>query len=115
MGMKYTSADVARKVELINDRLRNAGKPEMLVQSTNPDGAMRRYEFAGWLYMGAGEACRALDAMLWIMRELLITDRQSKYVARGIDLARGDSVAAALLDPVERDELLKHFGGRYEG
>jgi hypothetical protein len=68
---RHTSADVARKVELINGRLRAAGKPEMLVQSTNPgDGKGRRYEFAGWVFMGAGEACRALDAVLFIMRKL---------------------------------------------
>jgi hypothetical protein len=68
--IRYTGADVARKVELINGRLRAAGKPEMLVQSTNPDGIARRYEFAGWVFMGAGEACRALDAVLFIMRKL---------------------------------------------
>lgn len=115
MATRYTSADVARKVERINMSLRHAGKPDMLVQSTNPDGAMRRYEFAGWVYMGAGEACRALDAMIWMLNEIWIGDRKRKYVARGIDLARGDSVAAALLSPTERDELLRHFGGRYEG
>lgn len=66
--IRYTGADVARKVELINGRLRAAGKSEMLVQSTNPgDGKGRRYEFAGWVFMGAGDACRALDAVLFIM------------------------------------------------
>lgn len=108
----YTAKDVERKATLINERLRAAGKPEMLIQSTNPDGAGRRYEFAGWVYLGAGEACRALDAMLWVMRELCVTDRQTRYVARAIDVARSDPEAAALLSPVERDELLKHFGGR---
>lgn len=112
MSTRYTSADVERKVGLINERLMNAGKEPMFVQSTNPDGAGRRYEFAGWVYRGAGEACRALDAMLYVMRELCITERQSAYVSRAIDVARSDSEAAALLSPVERDELQRHFGGR---
>jgi len=67
---RYTATDVARKVELVNARLTAAGKPAMTVQSTNPDGSRRRYEFAGWVYLGAGEACRALDAMLYVMRAL---------------------------------------------
>lgn len=109
---RHTSADVARKVGLINARLVAAGRPEMQVQSTSPDGSTRRYEFAGWVYVGASEACRALDAMLWVMREFDLTDRQEAYVARAIDVARSDDEAAALLSPVERDELLRRFGGR---
>lgn len=112
--MRYTSKDVARKVELINVRLNAAGKPDLHIASTNPDGKGRRYEFAGWVYHDASEAGRALDAMLFIMHDLCITERQSAYVARAIDVARSDREASALLSPVERDELLRHFGGRRE-
>lgn len=111
MSTRYTMADVERKVELINSRLLGAGKEPLRVVSTNP-GDGRRYEFAGWVYKGAAEACRALDAMLYVMRDLCLTERQSAYVARAIDVARSDDEARALLSPVERDELLKHFGGR---
>lgn len=43
---------------------------------------------------------------------VILTDAEQAYVARAIDLARSDDQAGALLSPVERDELLKRFGGR---
>jgi len=111
---RHTGADVIRKAELIHERLQAAGLPGFAVHNSNPDGTARRYEFAGWVYKGAGEACRALDAILYVMRDLALTESQRRYVARAIDVARSDEHAASLLTPTERDELLKRFGGREE-
>jgi hypothetical protein len=108
---RYTSRDVEQKLDLINARLRELGARELFAQSSNPDGNQRRYEFAGWIYLGAGEACRALDAIMYAL-PLPLTEKQAHYVTRAIDVARSDPEAAALLSPVERDELLAHFGGR---
>ncbi len=112
MGTRYTSVDVARKVALINERLIAAGREPMHAQSSNPDGSTRRYEFAGWVYVGAGEACRALDAVLFFLREFDLSEKERAYVARAIDVARSDGEASQLLDPAGRDELLRRFGGR---
>lgn len=113
MRTKYTAKDVERKAALIDAAMREAGKDGFYIQSTNPAGT-RRYEFAGWVYMGAGEACRALDAMLVAIYAMRLSAKESEYVARAIDVARSDERAAALLSPVERDELLRKFGGRRE-
>jgi hypothetical protein len=108
----HTKSDVRRKVDLINNVLRAAGQDELLVQITAPGDGVTRYEFAGWVYRGAGEAARALDAMLFVLRRMALSEAQNAYVSRAIDVARSDTEAARLLSPVERDELLKHFGGR---
>lgn len=108
MTTRYTIEDVRRKADLINNRL-----PDFTVRANNPgDSKGTRYEFAGWVYLGAAEACRALDAMLYVLRELDLTAQERRYVARAIDVARSDGEAAAMLSPTERDDLLRKFGGR---
>src|SRR5437868_5648499 len=93
---RFTKVDVERKVQLVNDRLTREGLPHMYFQSTNPDGSGRRFEFAGNVYKGAAEACRALDAMLAGLNVVRLTDAERAYVARAIDVARSDAEAAAL-------------------